>query len=491
MQNKIKNIDETTWFSKMKNYPDTIMHIKILIEQVDLLQIFKKYDLEKIKDLSTNQLDYLYILLRISHKLGIRYCELMTDEILNYVFFNILKEIEKEEFTNQIPNIAFDEIYDRFCADISDFFVNFLNRYVFRRQNFDMQKNINFTTKYTINFLTNLFEEDDYRHFFSDDLSGNIFLKYPLYFDKMSEYLINLTEVTIIDHYEKLITFVEKLNNSVIENLLISLNFNYDVGLLMKDKLYGFEYCSILFADKSKIFIEDDLITISNFENYYKNTNKRILIKENIRDLLEFDIEIYEHPKYTESLNKEGYTIYQKIPENDLLSIFIHHNFFTSDTKNQLLDLIIDIMVNNKYQVGIIDIDDVTNTLLDSYELFAMSENINMHYDEFIIYLQNTHTLPSFYPEEYMLRLISRILSVNIEYLYQDKISNNFITIIMNNVDEQLFDNSIIISRDYFNFYILHKNNEEFIPVNFDNKYTGSNMNKTISLINIRETIEI
>jgi hypothetical protein len=153
-----------------------------------------------------------------------------------------------------------------------------------------------------------------------------------------------------------------------------------------------------------------------------------------------------------------GYQVVDNSKTSNILELFRTHQFVNNHA--ELVDLIIDRMETDRCVPGSFNKYDEID-LGTAYMLLAMSNDINITYDQFLSRLKETKVLPNEYPVEFILRIISRIFGVVI-YLYDSK----FKSMTIDNVIDYLYQQHVTIYQaSFMTFYLLVPLNEEFNPI--------------------------
>ncbi|MEM0354089.1 MAG: hypothetical protein QXW79_00770 [Thermoplasmata archaeon] len=113
----IKNIDQTTWFRKIKYYPRTIGDIKLFVLIMDRVGILNGFDLEKIGEMESAKLDIIYATLRIINKIFNKYLEGVTEIIIKHL---------KRIFVKKMLNKNYELFFDQLVQDLDYFICSFI-----------------------------------------------------------------------------------------------------------------------------------------------------------------------------------------------------------------------------------------------------------------------------------------------------------------------------------------------------------------------------
>lgn len=150
------------------------------------------------------------------------------------------------------------------------------------------------------------------------------------------------------------------------------------------------------------------------------------------------------HKKYKDLLEKYNFQIVDDKLYNNLLDIFAPHlkvaNVDKQATADDLACLIADAMTTERNTMGFFNKYDEID-LETPYSLLSVNMDKDIKtYDEFIRHLYLKSQLPFYYPVEFVLRILSRILNIKINFYYEE-------------LDVMNIDNTIVIEAQDIDIY--------------------------------------
>ena len=72
---ELDNIQHIVWFKDLEMYPVNISEMDYFICQMDLQNVFKKFDVDDVVSLTPTRLDVLFLLLKVINLETVKYCE--------------------------------------------------------------------------------------------------------------------------------------------------------------------------------------------------------------------------------------------------------------------------------------------------------------------------------------------------------------------------------------------------------------------------------
>jgi len=472
---ELPQMDNTRWFKHIKLYPLNLAEMQYFITQMDTLHLFKEMDILSVENFSAERLDAMFLILKLINLESVAFCE--------HVIRNFFEKSFNKIFYFMTGNKSYNEIYfeprcvrafmDEFYMDMSIFMIRFLT--VYRKKiaigNENIYDNINYITKRMISFINNLLKSEcyetvlkEFRIPHDEDFFETHTATFMEITTDITEYVKTTTNQTItklrkITKYfinntvrdEDILNMIAILSNidalstkksDAIDNFSNLMTFNMTKEEISKEKIIKiWQYDNFLYTLEHKNSLEKYTISIYDFGgvNFYHN-RKRIAIKK---------------------AEEYGMKLYPENEINDILMLFVYHKIV--DSVDILISLLINLMETGRFEPGIFSQYDDSD-LETSYMLISMSNDIINTYDSFLDELVLTRKLNRIYPIEFVLRLISRILNVDIKFYNESMERTN----IDNSVYKVYYAPIIIYQLGDSKYYLMHSNLEEFSPISND-----------------------
>lgn len=464
--------DTTKWLSLLDVYPQLLSDFEYFIKLQDLMGIFSEFNYSDLMGYSDKRLDAVYLLLRYSNKIAIEFTEFV---IHNYVIKNmddIFAKINGLEINNE--NIV--KILQQYYIDIGEFIVKMLNVYdEIIPHEFLIGDVVNVANENLVDKISKEFRKlcrmlincEYYQEKFIKlglSVQNNIITHNKSVFDNITRSIIN----HLFTKYQPIVSNIYRFYLQIIDE-----NIDDGIILALVEKLVDAEelvktdsdiinyYYGVFIENNGGKISEDTIIGISQYENFiypnenivFNNTNYNFGTNynnalsgktlDNIRDIAK----------------KYNYLV-EPASSSDILKLFVTHKLV--DNTQELVKMIINLMQEYRNLPGIYNIYDDTD-LETAFLMVNLSNDINESYDEFLSYLMNKLNLPFTYAIEFILRIISRILSVNIIF-YQE----NMASITINNSLEKKYSEAVIIYQaGFMDFYLFYpEHHQEFQPIN-------------------------
>lgn len=477
---KIPAIAQTQYFSKLDVYPVNHVELDYFIEQLDLLKLFLEFDTENVDKYSAEKLDELYIILKLIEWRTVKFCEYMIREFFEPEFGSIFREhlSMNSMYDNELSIGIFLE---HFSTDIGVHVLKYLTMYLS-----DIQKDTtpDILYKKLAGRLQHQCKKQAYEEYYA-----NIFMVFEL---EMDDDFFDANEKTFLYMAEKMAIYT-KLNSYIISDLAQLYKMfvdNTPHETVIQEISRQCSICGLndvndlinAISDGTTIFMElirnsdneDKIVAekvkpISSYPNFLYSEIVKTTNMMNVEWCCDDDLYQFNPPTLASinswaenekkrvgtEVEKFGLTPYKE--SNDILMAFVHHGFAPNSL--DLINLIIYVMETFRDECGIYD-KNSDNSLDMSYMLSAIGHDINESYDEFLMELYSGK-LPTFYPVEFILRILSRMLNVSI-YFYDKQMQ----LIIIDNTMDSPYVYPVYICQTYIlRYYLLHAMNEEFAPL--------------------------
>ncbi|AYV85393.1 MAG: putative orfan [Satyrvirus sp.] len=509
----LESMEKTFWFKNMaeilfdkndvekicekrKLYPKNWDEMLFFIRQMDILNAFGKKNLKKlVMNASPTRLDALYLVLRMINGETIKFCEKCISEFMidEYdAFFNCMID-SLSDYNNKNTINAFLEEY---CVDMAKMVIYFLTKYNMHpddpidnmddeKKNVLFERAINKFTNKLINHCYELITSDyydkiieEFRICFDEEVFEEKRDMFRLIVKKILDYKYDVK--SIFGTIELVVS--KLLDVDVSDDELVTLiNSKFNIDDQLRYSTDAMDYYISLLIKNPKYIKKKPILGIEQYDNFlFDREHKEESSKHafwlyydndiNCDDLdigLNFDekFDKYEQSwrkknknKILNNAEKIGMKLYPTNGFGNILVTFIFHNLIKNVP--EMIKLIISVMETSRNEPGIFNKYDET-TLETSYNLITMTNDIKKSYDDFISELREKNDLPFDYPAEFILRLISRILNVDIRF-YDMDMSSIFI---YNSLYELYKDPIIIYHADFLEYYILHPKDKDFMPV--------------------------
>lgn len=491
-------IDDTIWFKDILLHPVNVPEMEYFLEQLDVLDSFKKFNVDDVYNMSPKRLDALFLISKMINLQVVTFCERLIQKYfipqfesliydnLNMLSLDLIDNDQNNMFEDREKLPIINAFLEEFYTDLIDFVIRFLDSYQSDINNNPTSCDV--ITPKLIKYIRRTLNTKYY---------GKILIKLRLVFPKQFfkdnyQTFHEMTRNFIQDTIEKaqpflvlINIFVNKFLDNLVsdDNLLEFINDKINIQRLIDLPSDAIDvFCLTMMYDLPPTKIAREEVTwISNYNNFIFNSDHKIESKKYAfwlktdNNLNHMDME-----KQTKinaiTVGKIGMELYPEYELNNILTLFVKHNLVKDE--GQLLDMIVNIMEKNRYDFRIFGKYDDTDLDM-SYTLSALGNDIKMSYDEFLTNIKTKRTLTN-YPIEFILRLISRILNVTIHF-YDTYMS--CITI-DNNIYQYYTQPIIIYQTNYFNYYLLYPKGQQFEPIGNNstkiNVQTGKKKGKKI-----------
>ncbi len=455
----IKNIRTARIFNEIPNVPSNKSQMFAFIKIMDTLKLI---DVDKriddILDMSTESLDVLFVSLKVDNLLCVQFCEEVLKTYLNeYLCDFFFSDKMLSYFNENVDSIMIDAFMDEITCDFSDFIIRFITKflYVINLGEDEYVLKIEEITTSFINYLYKLCTCDFYTAIIKEigiPRKITLFRGAKTHFKKLINDIMTYVKEK---EYDKKIDQINKTYCLLFDNKHVMTHAEGDeiinsISALinLSDHKYfdAMEHFQELFnvCDDDVDFENSNIIALrmSEYPNIFFDTeqklnNRRILSGYN--DAPKFDTSVrsssiteyyklYQEPDHNQiiknRLNKNGFVMEGEKSYKEILTMFEKEKVFSN--KEFFLETMAMFMKENKNVVGSYDkysecdlenayllltIDqDFGNTSMTHGE----SRGLSMTYDEFVDNVSTTKTLPTIYPMEFVLRLISRICNIKI-----------------------------------------------------------------------------
>ena len=481
---ELDNIYKTQLFKEIGIYPVNVSEMEYFIDSMDIINVFIDLDTVDTKTFSPKKLDSLYIILKYVNLSVIGFCEYVIRNFIekdfNNLFFSYVMPMTDPVSDDKMSSIM--AFLEEFYIDTSNFLVRFLKTFSNHTSNYSHETNpsdpqvVNSTTKRFTRYINRLLNSEYYddvltkfKISFPEEFFWTHFLIFEQIIKKISEYANTTTKPTM-DKINMAVTMFHDFNISD-DELYTFLENNIDINKLvatdsdaicsftisMMDKMSPedverlkppqiFEYDNFLYSIDRKLdnkihsfWLDPTLDTSINFSTAWTTYNHNNKNNAKIR---------------VESM---GFALYPEKSMHDILMPFVMHNFIKSVP--DLIKLIVATM-ESKNEPGIFNKYDSID-LETAFMLVAMSNEINTTYDAFLLELHEKLSLPTEYPIEFVLRLVSRILNIVIKFYDKNMVCTEF-----DNTLYQLYNKPVnIFQLNFMEYYLLQSKTEPFIPI--------------------------
>lgn len=493
----LKEMENTIWFRTIGLYPVNLPEMEYFIEQLDVLDSFKEFDIDNVLNLGPKRLDALFLILKLINLEVVSFCEYIIHTNFIKPFEKLVQENIEQLSLNSIGNDntsptilhknskAFNAFIEEYYCDMADFIIRLLTTY--QKDIKENKDSLFFITNKLIEYLHRTLNNKYYTRILSKleiVFGKNFFQDNYQTFQEITKNFINDT-ITREEPFLVLIRlFVTKfLDDSVSDDdLLIFIGDNTTIPSLIDYPSDAIDDFYLIMMDElSPVEISKQKNSwISQYNNFLFESEHKIESKKYAFWLKTDNISTYDYAYWTKKRKDDAVIRAEKIgmvlyPENEfnyILHPFVLHNFVKNT--NELVDMIADIMDKNRYAPGIFNKYDDTD-LDTSYMLTALSNDINETYDDFLVDIKKSHALPNDYSIEFILRLVSRILNVMIHFY-----DNNMVLTTIDNSIYLIYPKPIIICQiSYFHYFLLHSKNSTFEPVGESNPDLQPKLNPT------------
>lgn len=469
-------IDRTKWFSELSIYPSAISEFKFFIRLLDLPKFFEKYNYYDAFFYSYDRLDMVYLLLRYINYTAVEFAEYVVKNYFIPEFDGLFMTAAVEQ-SKYHPEKDIGIFLEEFYLEIGEFVIELISvadgilpadlltgdeDYV------PDEKMIYGISRKLRRFCRKLLFGQYYRGILED-------YKITIgkhFFTKNEEHFYRITEKTLDYLFHHMQPIISKINRYYLQLvdplvddgiLLRSMDDIFSPAELLKTHCDPINYFNSV-MDNLLYDMENDniLIGISEYENFLypaEKKNKKYAYWMNHMGYSpactksSFDIAM-------EKANQYNLSVYPEKPLHNMLEVFVQHKLV--ENVEVIISRIASMMIEHRNNSpGIFNMYDTTD-LETAFQLLSLSNDIRETYDSFLSTLLEKHLLPTEYPIEFVLRLVSRILDVDIIYYQQ----NMHPTEIKNSLHHKYNQPIRIYHTNLSDYYILYPSDGEFIPIN-------------------------
>ncbi len=517
---QLHQMEKTIWFKEMSLHPVNIAEMKYFIKSLDLLNAFSIFDVNKVLNFTPKKLDCLFITLKTINIFVVEYCEY----VIRNFFIPEFKKIFDDHLTtdNTISLSSSDVIKPRKCINRSESIRVFL-------EEFYLDQSLYFVR--VIKYYQYIKDKNRLRHYSKRMMSKCIRLLDSDYYD----YILNKLNIStdtqfiennidcfkkitqqVIEYTDKYLFFLENIDKIVEyfidedtneDELLNYIENNFEILKFIDAHSDVIEDFSMLMIDQltEKQISETKVTKINEYDNFlyskfHKDTNVKYAFWKKPTKKNDMD----EYCSYwnnfsskrleaaSKKLNDLNLRMYPETAMRDILEPFVINNLVTSTS--ELITMIINIMETKRKEPGIFSKYDQID-LETAYMLVSLGNNLNDNfdsYDDFLSKIKENQCLPAFYSVEFILRLVARVLDVQIILYQRDMTRINF-----DNVLYYSYNQSVMIyQHNISEFFVLHNLDTEFIPLRDNNTIVDKPTimeNKTMhsNVISIVPTIKL
>lgn len=454
-------IDETSWFKEMGYFPSNRNEMRYFIAVMDILGYMNYANIETIIKFTPKRLDALFVILKSINLKTVHLCEniiLDTSIIfLNEIFMVFLKGIKIEQKSIH----AFLEEY---YVDLGQFFVEVLKS---KMNEIVSKENIPKFTKKFCDFCFNMLNIKYYQKIldkFGVGIGEDVFMDS---YDQMEE-VINIFSSMVKDELPTFVSHRQLLGflfDPCIDDdtLLKIIGEKMDIDIVVVSYSDAVDHVSLCIMDQT---IPDDISKIfglCEYDNFVFSAEHKFEMHKYafwLRNNQKHEDEPMDEPimPTMNKLYENGMSSYPDHAYNDVLDSFVFHCLVPS--KIELINIILYMIMDGRHKPGIFNKYD-TIDLETAFMLLTVSYDIELTYDEMIQSLEQKSMLPNDCPLEFILRLVSRILNVTINYFdYQLSLTE-----IDNTIHQDHHRTIALYQESPSCFYLLYPKNGDFIPL--------------------------
>jgi hypothetical protein len=373
---KIIKITKANWFSAIGTYPQTVGEFKLFVTMIDRMGMFEKFELSKIINMNVDRLNLLLGTLLLSNNLYSQY--------ENYISRNVLTSFYKKLFTS----VERDYIH-QLIQDSSDF-INDIIRDTKKNTSYEIVK------LHFVRHMKAIASSDYYSELLKEET--DITNRAVSHVDKYIHQAVLYINEQFMGNYRDLNHIAKYIFSSNTSTSIVVNNFNRYVNknnINVKDIMV--RGCDEIELYKEQI--ENNYVIKKDHDMVHRKMIKNIdgLLRKMDCDVIG-NIESVIRPSYLEPF------IVNRLVENDMA----------------LIDIIHYIMVKYKDQIYMVD----TKKDITIKKLYNMHKkkgrDFFMSYDECCMYMKVTNEFPKCVTLEYIYRLISLALNVEIR-LYNNR----------------------------------------------------------------------
>lgn len=371
--NKIKNIKTAKWIKTIIHYPRTVYEMKLLVSVLDKFSIMDKYNVCMASNMDSDKLDILYAILRITNKVFNCYLTYAVQKIFLYGL--------KDLFTCT-DLTSYDLFFDQLTQDFYHFVPIMIK--------LSPSTNVEIIKKIFCDYLKTSFSKPFYEELIAKlgySIQEKFYTDNDQFFLNVTKNFLDYTNKYLSETIETMDIFLGEIfspecASETVEDIITCLNQNIDLDNLFKEDCVEIDIYSELKLNS----VTDDDLEISDNDISVKQQNINIIL-QNI-----------------------GYHIYGQ--DTSIFQPFVDHNLFFS--KSELLELVLQVLIKHKKEPYIINTNNEM-TLKEFYHLEGA-----MFYDDFCLYIATNKTIPDAHSVDFIMRLLSRLLDVEILFFGMD-----------------------------------------------------------------------
>lgn len=195
MDSNIVNVHKTTLLKTIKKYPKTLLEFESLISIFDKMRVFDSFDTRKLVSMNEEQLDAIYLLLRVSNKIVSDFVDNITQTMCDTI---ILKLKTSDEM-----------IYDQLWQDINNFVSELVCCRRLKHAHSELISTL--STALSMIFYKNL------------DIPDTFYIKNKKMLHKLADQLVSETNNHIGTHRTRMINYLNDIN---LKMIVTQLNIN-------------------------------------------------------------------------------------------------------------------------------------------------------------------------------------------------------------------------------------------------------------------------
>lgn len=460
----ISYVEETVWLSSLDIYPITLLELNLFIKQLDPLGFIKGIDIYRperlifLCDMDAERLDVFYLTLVVINKTVVEFCK---ETIKNYFipeFHQYFVDYIESKISQLISPKSVRAFLEEFYCDMSFFIKFYLSRYL------ESPKIV----PPMLDYITRLWKTD-YYHCILRSLVFDEAIDVDNWFQSFPNSALRI---------------IQQIYNYLVENLLEKIqDINY-----LADKVFDSHTPSQQLLTVIQKWHDCEMLTVQNMDAInsfdYLITSK--LTAAQLRNYHELTIEIGDYPNFLfskrhkkrmrkyafwrsddlsdNSPTEECFKTSKEVPETflgdrglevvntksttegatDLLDIFVFLQLINS--KEALVKMLIEFMEKERLSPG--TYSKYSEIDLETCYLMTTDET-DSSYDSILNYLKTHLELPPLCCLEFILRIISRILNINIDLYVDGKLK------VIDNSGYYSLGTIIIYQLDLATFYLL------------------------------------
>ena len=472
----IQHIQETKYMKQF--YPElkTIKQLGIILETDDTMSLYKGRQISNIASADKTFLDIMFISMTMAsytitslfqslteYLINDDICGNLSEDLLHGSRFvdwvNVLtylaERLEKKVYTNIILSLFYECYLTK--TDLANATNEWGNHFFTYFNEFLLENNIIIDYSQSVNLEAII------------HMKKMINISLICFYDEHTSYFDDLfTNWNISETLNHILTNPEICEN--LEDILIKLEKKYVNSDIFSKVDYN-KY--IHYSEHTDEYDIDDGYPMEINKKYLHNHIDDIADIDDIDDIDDiadiddcYPMEInkkynkYTYVSYEDNINKILFPLGMKIHENShttILGSFVAHGFGL--TEENIVNDILNVMKYYRHSIGYLD---PTIDLETIYLTMAIANDIMINYDAFCDNLESKKQLPHMYPMEFIIRVLSKLYKVGINFYSNNRNENKILE--FNN--ENYSDIIKIFEQREYEYYTLKDISMEFTPIN-------------------------